>query len=100
MSPAHNTGSSFFSLVVCSLAPKLHPHPKQEASNQTEAYGDQYLWLQAQPRSFKQGPEDGCTNGDSHGSQIGPYGNEEECSYPSRHEVSVGDNNYWSKGDS
>ena len=97
-SAAHSTRRSFFPLAMSLLPPKLHPHPKQESCNQADAYGDQYLWLQSEPRSLKQGAEDGYTNGDPHGSHIGPYDKEDDSPYPTCHEERVSESKEGQQG--
>jgi hypothetical protein len=85
----HTTRSSVSLLAMAFLPPKPHAHPKKEGCNQADAYGDQYLWLQSQPRSFKEAAEDGCTNGYPHSSQIDPDAKEDDCRYSPCHEPRV-----------
>ncbi len=71
------------------MPPELHPHPKQKDGNQADAYGNQYLWLQSEPTTFKETAEDGCTNDEPHRSHIGPYDKENNCPYASWHGIRI-----------
>ena len=88
---APSTTSSFFPLAMFLLSPKLHRHPDKDDSNQADTRGNQYLRFKSQPGSFKEGAEDGCTNGDSYSSQVSPHHKQDDRRYSSSHRVRVDD---------
>jgi len=89
-------------LTTFPLPPKVHTEPTQKGSNQDSSYGDQHLWLRAQPVTSTINDQPSHRNGDQnpHACNKGTQHHEDCSDYPSDHESRVGNPTHTSKGTS